>query len=363
MVDTVPPERDRLLAQFPELAQYARPAVRLHPRPGEASAHSSSVGGPLLWPAEEPWPVCGREHEIEIERLVEVSDQEAEAGYRQRRRRVEAQHAHRVGHLPEDQLAKLREREERVLAQVPRRAHRRLVRSGGGRFPDPVVLAPVVQVFRRDAPMLPFPDGADLLQILWCPGLHEDMLPLPVIRWRRTVDLAAATACRPELNHVRWDTWRITACEVHPEAVVDYPPICYPDVNGELSSGRCGILPAGTEERLQERERLLGACEEAYYRLASAPGWKLGGWQSPRLDADHLRTCACGAPMDPLLQIDRTELLGNWTPRDEPDFDWGDPEEWRRSGGPSGIILTPDGLYWILLCSADARHDIATSQN
>ncbi|MGH3210783.1 MAG: hypothetical protein ACRDNO_23810 [Trebonia sp.] len=35
--------------------------------------------------------------------------------------------------------------------------------TSGGRFPGPVVLAPVVQFFRRDAPELPFPEGTDLL--------------------------------------------------------------------------------------------------------------------------------------------------------------------------------------------------------
>ena len=32
--------------------------MRLHPRKGAPSCRDSSVGGPLLWPAEEQWPVC-----------------------------------------------------------------------------------------------------------------------------------------------------------------------------------------------------------------------------------------------------------------------------------------------------------------
>ena len=43
---------------FPELRPYRREAVRLHPRKGAPSCRDSSVGGPLLWPAEEQWPVC-----------------------------------------------------------------------------------------------------------------------------------------------------------------------------------------------------------------------------------------------------------------------------------------------------------------
>lgn len=47
---------------FPELVPLARPAIRLHPRPGSPSVRDSSVGGPLLWPAGEPWPHCADAH-------------------------------------------------------------------------------------------------------------------------------------------------------------------------------------------------------------------------------------------------------------------------------------------------------------
>lgn len=43
---------------FSELAGQERTAVRLHPRPGLPSPQESSIGGPLLWPATEPWPHC-----------------------------------------------------------------------------------------------------------------------------------------------------------------------------------------------------------------------------------------------------------------------------------------------------------------
>lgn len=44
------------------LAPLARTATRLHPRPGPATPHDSSVGGPLLRPADEPWPHCDEGH-------------------------------------------------------------------------------------------------------------------------------------------------------------------------------------------------------------------------------------------------------------------------------------------------------------
>ncbi|GAA2839446.1 YwqG family protein [Crossiella cryophila] len=56
---TRPPALD-LAARFPAIAAYARTTVRLHPRRGNPTAQDSHLGGPLLWPAGEPWPSCGR---------------------------------------------------------------------------------------------------------------------------------------------------------------------------------------------------------------------------------------------------------------------------------------------------------------
>jgi len=57
---------------FPELAPLAVETVRLHPRAGEPGGRDSPVGGPLLWPAEEPWPTCPEHgyHEHDIAEAV-----------------------------------------------------------------------------------------------------------------------------------------------------------------------------------------------------------------------------------------------------------------------------------------------------
>ncbi|MFG2408924.1 hypothetical protein ACGFR8_32165 [Streptomyces brevispora] len=47
---------------FPELVAHRCTATRLHPRPGVPRRHDNSVGGPLLWPADEPWPVRTERH-------------------------------------------------------------------------------------------------------------------------------------------------------------------------------------------------------------------------------------------------------------------------------------------------------------
>ncbi|MGW1409676.1 hypothetical protein [Streptomyces sp. NPDC002403] len=59
MTRTTPARPLDVEALFPELAAYRGTTTRLHPRPGNPEASDSSVGGPMLWPADEPWPVEG----------------------------------------------------------------------------------------------------------------------------------------------------------------------------------------------------------------------------------------------------------------------------------------------------------------
>lgn len=70
---TTPPRRFDVAAVFPQLGPLARPALRLHPRPGSPSPYESSVGGPLLWPADQPWPYCDKWHEGPLSPLLPVA--------------------------------------------------------------------------------------------------------------------------------------------------------------------------------------------------------------------------------------------------------------------------------------------------
>ncbi|MFE3662851.1 hypothetical protein ACFXOR_07740 [Streptomyces sp. NPDC059164] len=58
MTRTPRPSVDSIFAVLPELAPYARDAVVLHLERAEPDCRSSSIGGPLLWPGDEPWPAC-----------------------------------------------------------------------------------------------------------------------------------------------------------------------------------------------------------------------------------------------------------------------------------------------------------------
>lgn len=58
MARVTPPRPLDITALFPELTAQAATAVRLHPSPGEPGPNESSIGGPILWPRNEPWPTC-----------------------------------------------------------------------------------------------------------------------------------------------------------------------------------------------------------------------------------------------------------------------------------------------------------------
>ncbi|RKS09889.1 hypothetical protein DFP74_5634 [Nocardiopsis sp. Huas11] len=247
---------------LPELGPLRRGAVRLHPRRGEPGAHQSSVGGPLLWPEGEPWPLCTAEHE--------AWGSEPSAG--------------------------------------------------------PVPFVPVVQLFRSDAPDAGFPEGTDLLQVLWCPHDHEPALcPEPRVVWRETARIGAAAARRPVLDDAPAGSVPVP-CVVHPEAVVEYPG--WDDMGPAMARGLWG--------RARRMEERTGWGYEEH--LSTAPGIKLGGYASGAQGSVAMDCGACGGGMDLLLTVASWEY---------------DPASWKRwlpveertdADGERGPFSIEDGL-------------------
>lgn len=77
MVRSVPayerPTVGEILSVVPELTPLGRPAVLIEPEPGTPGVHDSSLGGPQLWPWEEPWPHCSVPDEEDESGLPPVS--------------------------------------------------------------------------------------------------------------------------------------------------------------------------------------------------------------------------------------------------------------------------------------------------
>ncbi|MFF4172267.1 hypothetical protein [Streptomyces sp. NPDC001744] len=141
LVRTTPPRPVEVTAVFPELAPLARPAMRLHPRPGAPSVGDSSVGGPLLWPAEETWLHCEGAH-----LHVDTGFRRSPTEVRLRRRLSRWCPEGRTPTLTSEEKA-LEERNAAWLAE-------RLEAGPPGPAECPVPMLPVAQLFLRDVPLL-----------------------------------------------------------------------------------------------------------------------------------------------------------------------------------------------------------------
>lgn len=323
-----------VLAAFPELRPLGRTATRLHPRPAQVRAGDSHVGGPLLWPADEPWPVCTDVH-------MGMTDvplpQELLAELREAEKQREQRHVMAPAELP-----LLREIERIVgpgytgygsLGDGPVVGHR-----WGPMTPDgPTPLVALAQLFAADVPDLPRPGGADLLQVLWCPFEHRlDGLtgPAVTLRWRLRAQVGEILA-EPPRGAVGDEIYVPDRCRLHPEQITEYP---HPDE-----------LPEGLRQAVDD-------WEHDYVGLVLAPGWKVGGHAGWSL-TDLLPTpCPrCDGPTGLLLTIDSKEFDGGtyeqWRPVEERHIDWGHPDR-RMTQEPTGVTVGRWGSLRIFLCQA-----------
>ncbi|MGW6688005.1 hypothetical protein [Streptomyces sp. NPDC054961] len=286
---TTPPRPVDVTAVFPELAPLARAAIRLHPRAGSPSVRESSVGGPLLWPAEEPWPHCEGSHpgsgmscspaDVRLERRVRA------------RLRRDPQ-----GPPYTSEEAAAMERNEALFTELS---------DAGPPWPAecPVPMVPVAQLYVRDVPLLRPPGQADVLQVLWCPYDHEPHAkPATALFWRSAAEVGDVLAEAPEPYEADWEGYVPEPCLLAPEQITEYPNSL--DLSAEVRElladwSRWQAADAGVDSSYAD-------CPVAFYddELADAPGWKVGGWPPWGRTDPYRRFCAvCDAQMVPLLTI------------------------------------------------------------
>jgi hypothetical protein len=324
----LPPE---VLAELPGLERFGRTTTRLHPRPAVVSFLDSHVGGPLRWPADEPWPVCEASYLV-AEQVPIPADLVA---------RLEDAKTHRpAAHVLADGEVSLGEEIARLVGPgftgwgsdgdgllVGRRYVARP-------HPRPNPLVALAQLRAADIPDLPRPGGADLLQLLWCPFDHDQDLCGPALRlaWRRESDVVDVLA-PPLRGQAGSENYLPRSCRLHPEQVVEYP---YPQE-----------LPGDLRARAE-------AWEGNYLCTFMAPGWKVGGYAAWNL-TDLLPTpCpSCAGPTTLLLVIDSTEYDGGtrerWRPIEEQHIGWDHP---KRSSfqEPTGITVGRSASLRVFAC-------------
>ncbi|MEU6848664.1 hypothetical protein ABZ901_01805 [Actinacidiphila alni] len=295
-VRTTPPRPVDVAVIIPELTPLARAAIRLHPRPGAPLVGDSSVGGPLLWPAEEPWPHCEQAHR--------VSRSKSPAAIRLDRRRR--------ARLDRDPGGPDYTPEEREIHDRDNARHMERL-DAGPPWPEemPMPMLPVAQLYVRDVPLLRPPGQADVLQILWCPYDHAPYAkPATALFWRYAADVGDVLAVPPQPYEVNRDGYVPEPCQLAPEEITEYPH----------------SLDLDPEMRLMVGDRLdRGDSDypEQFYdgNLAYAPGWKVGGWPPwGRTDPSPRYCGVCEARMVPLLTIATFEWdygTRGWAPHED----------------------------------------------
>ncbi|MFC5143319.1 hypothetical protein [Streptomyces aureoversilis] len=288
----VSPTAESLMAEVPALAAHARTATLLRPSEGAPGVRDSSAGGPLLWPEGKPWPVCRAPHAVQVRE--KLTDDEREAWQRIDRARREHRRRNPGRSYP------VTEEDARIQEQIMAGAsgldkvtweRMRWVQDTSG---PGVPMVPVLQLYARDAPAaVPWPDGADVLQMLWCPNEHSDPPGQPRY-WGPTVALryrsssCAGTLPDPPRPDRADDCYLPRPCVLDPLEVTDLP-----DEN-EIPEDLCA-----------EGDRWAEAHGVEYHRTpACRPGWKAGGWPSRHLTGLVPVDCSCGARMRLLLTVD-----------------------------------------------------------
>jgi hypothetical protein len=303
MTRTTPPRPLDLEELFPALTRYARTATLLHPREGIPGVEDSSVGGPLLWPAAEPWPTCSEHDSTE----------------------------------PDDT----------TVEQIP--------------------LLAIAQLYARDIADLPTLLGTDVLQVLWCPfdhGKADGYAPATRLFWRdsSTVDRSTLLSEPPVPDEVEYDDYVPSPCVLHPEKVIEYPLAI--QLFEVLDAPLCRQIAEWCQGQDPDSGREIDDTipydyARSYDKIASTSKWKVGGWPFWGSIDPFPVTCECGATMTPLLQIGSGEWfsdVGYWTPIEDLETARGRAPETRSFGNPPEIYL-PDGLrLHVYLCPDNADH-------
>ncbi|MFD4145370.1 hypothetical protein [Streptomyces goshikiensis] len=327
-----PPRPIDVAAVFPQLAPLARTATRLHPRPGVPTWHDSSIGGPLLWPTEEPWPYCEEPHVVDG-----INPALSPADLRLERRIFAASHGRDL--TPEE-----RETLERI--RPPRTYPVRLAIQA---YDGPIAMLPVAQLYVRDVPDLSPPEGKDLLQVLWCPFDHP-IMPRTLLFWRSAAAVTDILDSPPEPPAVQFDGYLPEPCVLEPEQITEYPD--HLELSEELREQlKQWSVPQAAEE---------GMDPDTYYDcvLSNAPGWKVGGWPAWNSTDPSPQPCSkCGTGMEVLMTVatfEEGDDAGNsWSPYPHPGAG---PYPGHRGYNATGVQIGSGYLQHLFVCPAEPEH-------
>ena len=203
---------------------------------------------------------------------------------------------------------------------------------------QPVAAVPLLQLFQRDVEQLPFPEGADLLQVLWCPRDHADERwpagPKTTLVWRDSAAVSDVIAEVP-VTPAHHGRYMLEPCVLHPEpGVVEYPSGGY-------------FLPDDWTwwdrlDNYDEDDNAADGVRDMMADLFEAPGTKVGGWPN-YCQGHYWPTCdECGQHVEHLLTVDDAEGDGAYGGRWLPTGDGSEtPDAKDLSGGRMQLFYCP----------------------
>lgn len=349
MSPSTPPRPLDITALFPELADRAATAVRLHPAPGSPGSFESSVAGPWLWPSGEPWPSCPAVDHSGTPTARRPADIRAE--------RVLVEAVRTRGRISGARG---------VTAEEKARWREYLLEWSPAWLKENAFwpLLPVLQIHAYQVPWFPLPHGAEVLQVLWCPCQHDefearpfngyDGAPWVQVRYHGE-GTGPARFTPPEPLVIGAVGLLPERCVLRPESVVEYPRLAALD---RSLAGRIRAWESAGSDRDGDRR----APHDYDRDHATAPGWKLGGhpeWHAGRPSdppAAPIR-CGCGAAMRFLVAIPSSE----W---DEDSRSWAPPEELalagpeEQGGCPTAVTVGDRRRLQVFVCPDSPDHPV-----
>ncbi|MFE3205233.1 hypothetical protein [Embleya sp. NPDC059237] len=322
------PEGEAPVAEFPWLGDLARVAMLLNPASGVPDVGDSGVGGPLLWPAGEPWPQCSVGHWVYHRDPLSAAErrewQEMDEARKARARNGTG--AHNV--LTHEEAAAQKQIMNGASSLDMLTWERISTRPDP--CTDPVAMVPVLQLRACDAPRVFEGRDTDLLQVLWCPNdhEHEDVAggypyggPRLELRWRRSTEEGLTPATPPQPRRAA-DGYIPQPCTLSPVEAQDFPE------HDDLPEDLRNVVETWCEKQ-----------DWDYHAdFACLDGWKVGGWPSWHLTDLQRIMCSrpdCGRRIQLFLTMD--------------------------SGGDPSLTVGRFGELRVFVCPEDPGHPIASN--
>ncbi|RSM37877.1 hypothetical protein DMA12_35340 [Amycolatopsis balhimycina DSM 5908] len=201
----------------------------------------------------------------------------------------------------------------------------------------PIALIGAAQLFRRDFPDLPFPEGTDLLQVLLCPNEHQldrsgaDYYygPAAHLVWRASAEVTEVAGQPPQPASVGGE-FVPRPCLFTPCQVVEYPAL--DEVPDEIKRTLSFVQPGGFVDNY-----------EGWPKVGQSS--KVGGWAFWWQSSPWKHDCQdCGAGLRLLLSLhsyEHKDALCSCE-QDQPD--------------PVGWEFGRQGAFNIFACPNDVTH-------